>query len=218
MKTIPKSYLKNLAEVLEKQLDAYQTPEQKLMMLSGAKLNWIGDIISDKSIKWTKENLNIDKLYLTGTNPRWNKIIIDFCGRSPIKLRALLLKNKSIATVFKTAKFSSVAILVRHDGDKYKILDGMKRVIAAILLGKKTINAYVALPNGKLKPQCEPHVVYDLLRAYQRGINKDRKSLVIALRFLRKGYSNVDDLLRYRFDKKWLPNEVIQKIIREALH
>ena len=104
MNKIPKAYLNKLAVILEKQLNSHQTPEQKLIMLSGARLNWIGDIISDNNMRWTKKMFPIDKLYLTGTNPRWNKIIIDRCKRSPKKLRSLLAKDKSIAPTFRPIK------------------------------------------------------------------------------------------------------------------
>lgn len=132
-------------------------------------------------------------------------------------MRELFEKEPEAKNIFNDAIFDEVPILVRVDEEKYKVLDGMKRVIAAIRDGKTAIQAYVAEQNGIPKPKCEPHVVYDLLRAYQRGVNHDRTELISALVFLRKSYTNVDELLRNRFAKNWLPDDEMQEIIREAL-
>jgi len=55
-----------------------------------------------------------------------------------------------------------------------------------------------------------------VLRAYQRGLNKNRRELISALRFLRKSYKNVDDLLKERFNENWIANKKIQSIIKEV--
>lgn len=212
-----KKYLQNLSRHTQSIIGRRLPLKNQLMAHSGVMLNWVSDYLTDSNIQWLKKKIKLDDLTLTGTNPRWNKIIIEKCERSPQKLRALFKTNKSLKSVFKTAKFSALPILVRLEKKKYSVLDGMYRVIAAIRDNKTGVAAFVAKKAGKPKPQCEPHVVYDLLRAYQRGLNKDRKALITALRFLRKSYSNVTDLLKERFNKDWVRDEEIQKIIREAL-
>lgn len=211
-----KNFLRNLANNLQNITESYQNPEEKLLMYTGAAMNWIGDFITDKNIKWKKAVIEIDKLTLTGTNPKWNRVIIDACGRSPEKFRDFLKIPKN-RRIFSAARFNKAPILIRIENNQHKVLDGMKRVIAAILKDKKTINAFVAKSTWRPRPKCEPHIIYDFLRAYQRGINKNRKDLISALKFLRKSYSNVDDLLKNRFNKNWLPDPKIQKVIKEAL-
>ncbi len=210
-------YLGSLIEHLKQKVEFYQDPLDKLMMYSSAAMNWIADYITDENVKWTKEKLLVDDLYLTGTNPKWNKIIIEQCKRSPKKLKELFNSNKKIKKIFYEAKSSNLPILVRHEKGKLKVFDGMKRVISSIRDGRKTIWAYVVKPQNKQRPKCEPHVIYDLLKAYHKGLNKDKKSLIIALRFLRKSYANVDNLLKERFNKSWVPDDEVQKIIQESL-
>ena len=210
-------YLNKLVEHTRDKVNTYQTPLEQLVIYCSASMNWIADYITDENIMWSLETISTDKLYLTGTNPKWNSVIIEQCKRSPNKLQALIKNDPAMAKLFSEATFEELPILVRYDEDKYKVLDGMHRTIAAIREDKKTIQAFVAKPKGDPKPKCEPHVVYDLLKAYHRKINQDRQGLITALRFLRHSYANVEELLKNRFNKSWLPDDEIQEIIQEAL-
>jgi len=213
-----KKFLKKLLKNSKKKVDVSLDTTEQILIYSGSALNWIGDYITDKNAKWTKEKLNIDDLYLTGTNPKWNEIVIDKCKRSPRKLREYFKKNKGAKNLFKGVKYQNLPILVRYEGKQYKVLDGMHRTIAAIRDNRKEITAFVVSLRGSPKPQCEAHVVYDLLRSYNRGINRNKKDLISALRFLRHGYSNVEDLLKKRFSKPYIPgDDEIQDIIRKSL-
>jgi len=185
--------------------------------MSGASMNWIADYLTDQNVIWEKMDLPVKELWLTGTRPEWNKVIIDQCGRSPVKLKEVLDSNPETKMMFEIAQVDDRPILVRFDDEKLKVLDGMHRTIAAIREGKQTITAFVAKHKGTPKPYCEPHVVYDLLKAYHRKLNSDKESLIVALRYLRKSYANVDDLLKNRFSKSWMPDDEIQKIIKESL-
>ncbi|MBI2984230.1 MAG: ParB N-terminal domain-containing protein [Candidatus Kerfeldbacteria bacterium] len=212
-------YLGRLARHLKDKIEQHQQgqPLEQLLMSCSAAMNWIADFLTDPNVRWTKQELRVDDLWLTGTNPTWNAIIIDRCKRSPAELRAILRSDPQTAALFAEAEFDELPILVRVDDGKYKVLDGMHRVIAAIRDGRESVTAFVARLDGQPRPQCEPHVVYDLLRAYHRGINRDRQALVVALRFLRHAYANVDRLLRERFSKAWVPDDEMQAIIAEAL-
>lgn len=194
-----------------------QLHKDRLLTACSANLNWIADYVLDPNIEWIKEMLDIDDLYLTGTCPEWNKIIIDQCNRSAEKLRDLVAKDEAIAKKLCGKNDSNFPILIRYEDGKYKVLDGMHRVITIIIAGYPKINAFVGRLKGEPQPQCEPHVVYDFLRSYHRGINRDREGLITALRFLRKSYSNVEKLLKERFSKEWIPSNEIQEIIQEAL-
>ncbi|MFC1700859.1 hypothetical protein ACFLZ0_01860 [Patescibacteria group bacterium] len=215
-----KEYLIKLVAHLKEKAEKAQSIEEQLLTASSISMNWIADYILDPNVKWTKEILNIDDLFLTGTCPKWNKIIIDRCGRSPKRLRELLSKNIKTKSIFKDvhSQSTNLPILVRCKDGKKKVLDGMHRVLYNVILGHTEIVAFIGKLQGEPRPQCEPHVVYDFLRAYHRGINRDKKGLITALRFLRKSYSNVDYLLRERFSKGWVPSDEIQEIIQKALN
>ncbi|MBI3115176.1 MAG: ParB N-terminal domain-containing protein, partial [Candidatus Kerfeldbacteria bacterium] len=211
------AFLNELIEHVMEKVSGQQTPLERLQMVCNVAMNWIADYVTDPNVRWTRERVRVDDLYLTGTNPTWNPVIIDRCERSPAKLRETIRADASVAALFADLKADRRPILVRFEKEKPKVLDGMRRVIAAIREDWDTIDAYVARHAGPAQPFCEPHVVYDLLKAYHRGLNRDRASLVTALRFLRGAYGNVDVLLRERFVKAWVPDDEIQDIIREVL-
>jgi len=210
-------YLQNLIKHLETRVKSNSTTQDLLLMYSGAAMNWIADFVLDESVEWEKREMEINQLTLTGTNPQWNKIILEQAERSPEKLRELIINNQDIANTFKTAEFNNAPILVRFEDEKYSVLDGMHRVVAAIRDGKKLIAAYTGTPSQNPKPMCEPHVVYDLLKVYHRGLNRDRAGLIAALKFLKQAYVNVEDLLTNRFGPQWIANKDIQEIITEVL-
>ncbi len=210
-------FFQRLIAYQRKKIAPFQSPLDELVMLSGAALNWLGDIFSDPNITWTLEKLDINTLWLTGTGPEWNDVIIRRCERSPAKLRRLLTDDPDVANMFGSVAFDPAPILIRFDDSKLKVLDGMHRTIGAIREGRDQVGAWVARPIADARPSCEPHVVYDLIRAYQRKLNTDRAGLIAALRFLRAAYANVDQLLRERFNKEWLPDDKMQSIIAAAL-
>jgi hypothetical protein len=210
-------YLQQLTDHLAKKVEQHSSVEQRLLMFSGSALNWIAEYILDPSVHWTLETLSTHSLYLTGTGPEWNAIIIEHAQRSPATLRTLMAQDAAVRTLFAATVFIDVPILVRYEDGKYKVLDGMHRAVAAIRDDQKEIRAYVGRWTGTPKPQCEAHVVYDLIRGFQRGDKKDAAEFVTALRFLHRHYSNVEQLLRERFDNTWVPDDDVQECIKKAL-
>jgi hypothetical protein len=128
-----------------------------------------------------------------------------------------LSADESALKTFEKIEIEPGPVLIREEEGKLKVLYGIYNILNQIRAGEETVSAYLAIIKGTAKPQCEPHVVYDLLRAYQRKINTDQAGLVAALKFLRGSYSNVGDLLQNRFNSGWVPDEEVQKIIQEAL-
>lgn len=212
------AYLEELVASERQTFEASYSPLERLITYSGAAMNWVSDFILDPGVSWEKTVLAIDELYLTGTTPEWNTIIIEKANRNPHLLREIIASQPEVKMLFSTAKWSNKPILVRREEQKNKVFNGMHRVVAAICDGRTEISAFVGeLTASSYQPVCEPHVVYDLLRAYIRQINPDRDGLITALRFLRKSYANVDALLHHRFNISGIPDPEIQKIIQETL-
>lgn len=211
-----KEYLEGLEKNHREKVDQALDSAGKLLMYSGARLNWVGEYVNDESIKWELKTVKVDELTLTGTGPEWNEIIIDRAKASPAMLRKLL-KDPKIKRMFENSKFVDIPILVRREGDKLKILDGMNRTIAAIRDNINDIRAYVGTREGNALPIIiEAHVVYDFIRAFhQRGGDED--DFKGALRFLRNSYANVEELLNTRFNSKWVKDEKVQRLIKEVL-
>ncbi|MEK7460934.1 MAG: hypothetical protein AAB647_01815 [Patescibacteria group bacterium] len=210
-------YLQELIVHLRKKQDQNGEYLEELLMRSGAALNWVSDYVLDPGAQWIRQKLPIDEVILTGTNREWNEIIIDQAERSPYKLRSLIRNNLTVAELFRDLRFDPTPILVRDENGERRVLDGMHRIVAAIRDGHDNIDAFMVRFQGSPKPVCESHVIYDLLRAYERGINRDRDGLISALRFLRGSFTNVEELLRQRFDSSLLRNSDLQAIITVVL-
>lgn len=214
----PREYLEGLAKNhKEKVEERLQDPSERLLMYSGALLNWVGEMINDDSIKWELETVPLGKIEMTGTSPEWNEITLKRAERNPLKLRELFKEDKSLKEVFKNSTFTDVPILIRETEDgKLKVLDGMNRVIAAARDGIDNIRAYVGRKNGESKTKVEAHVIYDIIRGFQLrgGSQEDFKA---AIRQLLHTYSNTKDLLENRFNINWVSDEKVQKLIKEAI-
>lgn len=216
-------YLKNLARhEEEKTNNIIKDPRKKIIIHAGVRLNWIGDFIGNKKIKWKKEELPIEKIYFSGTNPDWNKILINKCERSVANFKQLINKNHKLRNKFqKEASFRGDPILLRSGKEKstYQVLDGMHRFVGAILKGKKKVKVYIPTNEKEYLPICEGHTVYDIIRGFQRNAynKKGEKNLYHGLKLLSKTYENVDELLKNRFNYIHLPDIKVQKIIRKIL-
>lgn len=211
-------YLQTLVDLENDRVSRKLSLIEKLVMYSGASVNCIGSIFTDPNMQWQKQSIPIEKLILTRTNPKWNAVIIDLAKGSPTELKKLMQERNDIAQLFSDARFIETPILVlARDG--LRIFDGMHRTVAAIRDNKKTITAWVATPKTKKtpKPAIEPHVIYDFLRAYQVGSNKNREGLITALRFLKEAYGNVEFLLEKKFGATGALEDDIQSIIKEVL-
>jgi len=210
-------YLLTLRERMLTKTETTHDLVSQLLAYAGMELNWIGDFISDENIEWQKEEIEISKLFLTGMNPEWNYYIKTMTNGSPEAMSALMKEDALLQNMCKELPDDSFPILVRKEGEELKVLDGMNRTLKALWDNKTVIEAYTAYPKGNARPWCEAHVVYDVLRAYQRGLNTNREDCIAALRFLKNSYGNVEYLLKTRFSKAWVDYPELQSIIAEAL-
>lgn len=224
MDKVLQKYIKDLSQSEEKKSKAFNNnPRHKISIHSGVLLNWLGDYFANPKIKWQKRTVNVEKILMTGTMPEFNKIFIEKSKRSPDKLLHILNKNQRLRD--KIAKWANKnrgfagVILLRKEGEYYKVLDGMHRFIKIVLSGNKEIEAYIPINEEKELPVCEAHVVYDLIRGYLRHArNKTgRKQLEQALMLLLKTYANVRKLLKNRFNFIYVPEKDVQSVINKAL-
>lgn len=217
-------YLQRLARYEAKKAEPYlEDPRRAFLVHAGIHLNWLGDFLGNPKIQWRKRAIPVDAILFTGTNPEWNKIFIQQCERSPKKLLALVRKDAKLANrIKKWARASGQGkkeILLRKDGDYYKVLDGMHRFIGLVLTGRKSVRAYVPINEREVLPVCEPHVVYDLIRGFERHAADATggRQLEAALLLLSRAYDNVPYLLKNRFNQKWVPNPLVQNVLRRIL-
>ncbi len=215
-------YLKSLA-VHERQKSAHLDPRSTILVNAGIGLNWLGDYLANPKIKFKKVSVPVEKILFTGTEPKWNKILIDRCERSVVKFRTLIEKDERLRKkLTNEASFGKEPILLRGPDEQgmYHVFDGMHRFVGAVLAGKKSIYAYAATNERKHLPVCEAHVVYDLIRGFQRHAKDERGKVELyhALKLLSRTYGNVPDLLKKRFDAKHVADNDVQEIIKRVIN
>jgi hypothetical protein len=214
-------YLKRVVEYEEKELDKNFSDRERLMIYSGANLNWQGDFLGNPKIKYKKITVPVEKILLTGTEPKWNKILVDECNRSVTIFKERISKDKKLKEMFeRESSYRDFPILLRgpYDG-YYKILDGMYRFVGKVVKGEKEAEGFVSVNGDEVLPFCEPHVVYDLIRGYERNF-KNRNGedgLYQSLLFLSKIYGNVEALLRERFDPDHIMDKDTNRVIKRVL-
>jgi hypothetical protein len=198
-------------------------PYESIKVFAGHKLSWLGDYFGNPKIKWQKKQININDIRFTGTNTELNAILIEKCGMSVSVLLDLIETDKDVKNlVEKNATFSDHMIVVRHDfkDGKYLMLDGTHRLLGYILKGDKAINVWYPVNEREYLPECEAHVIYDLIRGFLRT-NKDEEScneLYYSLKLLSKTYGNVSELLEKRFNQNYVFDSQVQAIISKVLH
>lgn len=216
-------YLQALANHEDNKTAALHTDARsRILINSGVRLNWIGDFLANPKNKFKKISIPVEKIYFTGTTPEWNDILLKKCKRSVFEFIKLIKSDKVIRAKFsREASYGKQPILMRHadQAGYYKVLDGMHRFIGAVIKGQKKITAFVPLNENKYLPICEAHLVYDLIRGYQRNAadKKGANDLFHALSLLRRCYSNVPDLLRKRFNFKYVSDKGVQEVIKKVL-
>ncbi|OQX51523.1 hypothetical protein B5M47_00225 [candidate division CPR3 bacterium 4484_211] len=216
-------YLKKLADHEDEKSKPYLSgPRARILVNAGIRLNWLGDFLANPEIKWEERELPVEKIQFTGTSLKWNKVLIDQCGRSVSKFRALMARNPKLKEEFQQeASFGNEIILVRKSEGEgfYKVLDGMHRFMGAVLEGKEKLRVFLPINEDEHLPVCEAHTVYDLIRGFVRNA-KDREGemgLYHALKLLCRTYANVKGLLRERFNKDYVHDDKVQKIIKKVL-
>lgn len=214
-------YIENLASHEDKKGKSLINARERILVNAGIRLNWIGDYIANPKIKYRKIDISVDKVLFTGTNPEWNKILIDRCQKNVTNFKELIKNDKKIRKKFASeASYGNEQILIRGPDENgfYSVFDGMHRFLGIILKNKKTVQAYVPINEQDHLPVCEAHVVYDLIRGFQRHANNKQgeKDLYHALKLLARTYENVIELLEKRFNFTYVADRKVQKIIKRV--
>jgi len=215
-------YIKNLAIHEEKKNKFFLNSRNKILVNAGIGLNWIGDYVANPKIKYRKTSISVDKVLFTGTNPKWNKILIDQCQKNVNNFKELIKNDNNIKKkLLGEASFGNELILMRGPDREgfYRIIDGMHRFVGAVLKDKRTVSAYIPVNEQDHLPVCEAHVIYDLIRGFQRHAKdqQGKRELYYSLKLLARTYENVIGLLKKRFNFKYVADQEVQKIIKKVI-
>ncbi|MEM1312805.1 MAG: hypothetical protein AAGF07_05080 [Patescibacteria group bacterium] len=224
MKTDFEKYLADLAEhEQQKSLNILKNnPREIIKLFAGHRLNWLGDYFGNSNIVWSKIHLEINKIKFTGTSPELNIILKEKCDGLPSKLIDLMNTDQKVrAVIEKYASYSEEPILVRNNqsGDNFLVLDGTHRLLGKILHKAQKIWVWYPENEFELLPECEAHVVYDLIRGYIRHAKDEEGKIALqhSLKLLIRTYSNVKSLLQNRFNSNYVSDPSVQEVIAKVL-
>jgi hypothetical protein len=215
------TYLEKLADHEKKKCKALMSSRERILVYAGIRLNWLGDLLANPDIRYDKKDVPVNKVLFTGTNPEWNKVLIDACEKSVEKFQMLIEANEEMRNKFaREASFGNEPILLRSPNEKglYPVSDGMHRVVGAVIEKRKTVTAYVPIDEDKHLPVCEAHTVYDVIRGFQRNARDEEGKIQLyhALKLLARTYKNVPGLLATRFNSTYVHDEDVQEIIQKV--
>lgn len=218
-----KSYLDKLVkhEMWTYFKDYCKNPQDAMILLWWVALNSMWDYLGNSEAKYERKLIKLEDIYLTWTTPDINKITLDICNRDVNKFKKLLEQDNKLKIKLENwASFWEETILLIDLWNwKYKSFDWMHRIVWHILSWKKEIDAYVLKNQNDFLPNCEPHVIYDIIKAYQRSNRntQDRCDFIWALNLMIKNVWNTKNLLSNRFDANHLKDNDVQNIIKEVL-
>lgn len=166
----------------------------------GYKLKWLFRILSDNSFSWNREIWNLNDITMTGIDPKIDKIIKEKNSSSPLKFGKYVQKNPNVKKLFfdlegKNGFYrNKFPILLRQDGEQFKILDGMRRTCLAAIKGQDEIEVIVGykVRNGKMKLNPDKIYFLDLLYRESKDRERIKEPLKVILKEIKKQFRDVE--------------------------
>ena len=93
-------YISSLAKHETENSESFLDSRSEILVNAGIRLNWLGDFLANPNIKYKKIDVAVEKILFTGTVPKWNKILMDRCGRSVKKFQVLIEQDEEIKKKF----------------------------------------------------------------------------------------------------------------------
>lgn len=216
------SYLQDLASHESFKTNTTLDSRQKILVNAGVQLNWMGDFLANPKIEYQRLEVPLNKIQFTATEPEWNEILMIKCDASIQKFQDLILADETLKEKFnQEASFGEEPILLVGPNNQgfYRPFDGMHRLVGAAINRKETISAYVQIKENDHLPICEAHVIYDLIRGFQRNAkdNQGKIELYHALKLLARTYENVISLLKNRFGPERIHDEDVQEVLKSVI-
>lgn len=174
----------------------------------GWRLNSVFAILSDEKYQWKLKEIPINKIYLTGMSPVFDKYIIKKFNRSP-EAFAKAWKNSKImrqeltkAGLAEQKEIVNSPALVYKLADSYRVFDGMHRVLLALTKNQKSIKAWVGYKvNAKGRSLISANRCYFLSNLYNQAKSKDKnleKAIIRIGKEINKDYRNGREVLLKR--------------------
>lgn len=198
-------------------------------LLAGISEDWklksVFRILSDPRFSWRKKKIPVRNIILTGMSPLMDEYIIKKCGRSPITFGEMWKKDKKMRDKIRKSGFSAHSeldhfpIFVIHEDGKYKVFDGMRRTLLAIIGNKQYVAAWVGdMKRKNGKPIISEGFCYVLSKVYKGGkrTKKQNDAFVEVGRIISKEYGNGREVLETRIGG-WSHDEYIKEIFERMI-
>ncbi len=221
--TMQENYLKKLVEHEKERCfkNYIKDSRDAMIVLWWIALNWMWDLLWTPKGKYTLKNVKIEDIILTWTTPETNEITINKANRSVTELKKIIKNDKKILKqIKKVAIYSTEPVLLRKTWEnKYKSFDWMHRIVWHIIKWKEYIEAYVLENQSEFLPNIEPHVIYDIIKAYQRSKRTeiDKQEFIWAIKLMARNTENTKKLLKNRFNSKYIMDDDLQKLIKNVI-
>jgi len=187
----------------------------------GWKLKSVFYFLSSSKYRWELQEIPLSELVLTGMSPILDKYTIRKFNRSPRAFANAWRQDKKMREEILKTGFSkhkerdSSPILVVKTESGLRVIDGMRRVLLALVDKKNKIVAWVGYevnPNGK--PLVSLGYCYFLSQIYERSKNQDKnleESIIRIDRETVENFRNGKETLAKRI-AGWSHNPRIKRI------
>lgn len=184
------------------------------------KLKGVYRILSDTRFKWYKNKIPIDKMILGSMSPTIDAYTLKKFKRNPTLFKEAWFKDEKMRQAIIRTGFSAhkerdhFPIFVWKNGNGYRVFDGMRRILLALINGKKETIAWIGEPVNKSgKPLLSGGFAYVLSQIYAETDKNDKidRAMKILLAAIAQKKRNGKELFKERI-AKWSHDKKIKKI------
>jgi len=192
----------------------------------GWKLKRVFELLSDTSYRWRLEKIPVWKLVLGGMSPTIDRYTVKKFNRNPLRFAEAWKKNAQLRKAVLRTGFAShperdqFPIFVFESGNGFRVFDGMRRTLLALIAGRTTIKAWVGYKvNRNGKPLISPERAWFLENIYENASTKDvslEKAILRIGKEIIKNYRNGKEVLDKRI-ASWSHDPDFKTLVRKMI-
>jgi hypothetical protein len=182
-KILPVAFTTEKGNIIDRDLERLSTQQGRVSfwnLVAGISEDWklksVFRTLSDPRFFWKKRRIPVKDVFLTGMSPLMDEYIIKRCDRDPRVFGEMWKKDKRMRDKIRKSGFSAHSerdhfpvFVVCVDG-KYRVFDGMRRTLLAVIGNKEYITAWVGYPKRKEgTPAISEGFCYVFSQIYRNG-------------------------------------------------
>ncbi|MDD4901132.1 MAG: hypothetical protein PHS62_03435 [Patescibacteria group bacterium] len=192
----------------------------------GWKLKQVFSLLSDDKFQWKLKNVNLKNIYLSGMSPALDKYLVKKFNHDPLAFAKGWRHSKTMRQEILRSGLAAhknrdhFPVLLYKAGESYRVADGMRRVLIALIKNRTAIKAWVGYKvNAKGRPLISANRCYFLSNLYNQAKSRDKaleKALTRIGKEINKDYRNGRELLLKRI-VGWSHDQKIKSIFAEMI-